>query len=169
MILRAVITLGRVMGAAAVRPMMATEYDEWVVDEIASYAADLAQTSGSTLEEAHLRAEQQTRELLPDGVDTVGHHLFRVLDGIGAPVGVLWVGPHPQRRGAGWVYEIEIDESRRGEGLGRAAMLAAERITIDAGWSALGLNVFGHNPRARALYDSLGYEVAATTMTKPLD
>lgn len=149
--------------------MTAEEYDDWVVGELETYAADLAQAMASTLEEAHLRAEQQMREALPNGVDTVDHHLLRVLDDTGAPVGVLWVGPHPHRRGAGWVYEIEIDEGRRGEGLGRAAMLAAEGITRDAGWSALGLNVFGHNPRARALYDSLGYEVAATTMTKPLD
>lgn len=149
--------------------MTAAEYDDWVVGELETYSADLAQASGSTLEQAHLRAEQQMQAALPKGVDTVDHHLLRVLDVSGTPVGVLWVGPHPQRRGAGWVYEVEIDESRRGEGLGRAAMLAAERITLDAGWSALGPNVFGHNPRARALYDSLGYGVAATTMTKPLD
>lgn len=147
--------------------MTAEEYDDWVVGELETYAADLAQAMASTLEEAHLRAEQQMQEALPNGVDTVDHHLLRVLDDTEAPVGVLWVGPDPQRRGAGWVYEIEIDEGRRGEGLGRAAMLAAEGIPRDAGWSALGLNVSG--PRARALYDSLGYEVAATTMTKPLD
>lgn len=154
--------------AAAVRPMTPEEYDAWIVDEIAEYAADLAEASGSTLGEAHLRAEQQTRELLPDGPATAGAYLLRVLDATGDPVGVLWLGPHPQRRDAGWVYEIRIDERRRGEGLGRAAMLAAERIGLEAGWTALGLNVFGHNPRARALYDSLGYEVAATTMAKPL-
>jgi ribosomal protein S18 acetylase RimI-like enzyme len=155
--------------AAAVRPMTPDEYDAWIVGEIAAYAADLARASGSTLEEAHLRAEQQTRELLPDGPATPGAFLLRVLDEGGAPVGVLWLGPHPQRRGAGWVYDIEIDEARRGQGLGRAAMLAAERIGREAGWTALGLNVFGHNPGARALYDSLGYEVAATLMSKPLD
>jgi ribosomal protein S18 acetylase RimI-like enzyme len=155
--------------AAAVRPMTPEEYDAWIVGEIAAYAADLAQASGSTLEEAHLRAEQQTRELLPDGPATAGAYLLRVLDAAGEPVGVLWLGPHPQRRGAGWVYEVQIDEARRGEGLGRAAMVAAERIGREAGWTALGLNVFGHNPRARALYDSLGYQVAATAMAKPLD
>jgi ribosomal protein S18 acetylase RimI-like enzyme len=155
--------------AAAVRPMTPEEYDAWIVDEISAYAGDLAQASGSTLEEAHLRAEQQTRDLLPDGPATAGAHLLRVLDDAGEPVGVLWLGPHPQRRGAGWVYEVQIDEARRGEGLGRAAMVAAERIGREAGWTALGLNVFGHNPRARALYDALGYEVAATTMAKPLD
>ena len=155
--------------AAAVRPMTPDEYDAWIVDEIAAYAGDLARASGATLEEAHLRAEQQTKDLLPDGPASDGVHLLRVLDAAGEPVGVLWLGRHPQRRSAGWVYEVRIDEARRGEGLGRAAMLAAEQVAREAGWSALGLNVFGHNPRARGLYDSLGYEVAATTMAKPLD
>jgi GNAT superfamily N-acetyltransferase len=158
-----------VQQAAAVRPMTVQEYDDWLVGQLEAYAADLAESSGSTLEEAQLRAEQQLRDLLPLGVATPGHHLLRVLDESGSPVGVLWVGPHPQRRGAGWVYDVEIEEARRGEGLGRGAMLAAEQVTRDAGWSALGLNVFGHNPRARALYDALGYRVAATSMTKPLD
>jgi GNAT superfamily N-acetyltransferase len=148
--------------------MTTQEYDDWIVRQLEADAADLAEASGSTLEEAQLRADQQLRELLPDGAETADHSVLRVLDGAGSPVGVLWIGPHPQRRGAGWVYEVEIDANRRGEGLGRAAMLAAERITRDAGWDALGLNVFGHNPRARSLYDSLGYAVAATTMTKPL-
>lgn len=93
--------------------MSAVEYDEWVVDEIASCAADIARASEATLEEAHLWAEQQTRTLPPDWVATVGHRLLRVLDGAGTPVEVLWAGPHPHRRG--------------------------------------------------------GFEVAATTMTKPLD
>lgn len=156
-------------GAAAVRPMTRDEYDGWILGQLEAYAADLAQASGSTLEEAHLRAEQQLRDLLPQALDTAGVFLLRVLDPAGAAVGVLWLGSHPQRRGAGWVYEIEIEAARRGEGLGRAAMLAAEAVARDAGWAALGLNVFGHNPGARALYESLGYEVATTVMTKPLD
>lgn len=156
-------------GAAAVRPMTEQEYAGWVDGQVEAYAVELAAASGATLEETRRRAERQLGELLPDGVATAGTFLMRVLDPAGTPVGVLWLGPHPQRRGAGWVYGVEIDEDRRGEGLGRAAMLAAERLTREAGWSALGLNVFGHNPRARSLYDSLGYEVASTSMIKPLD
>jgi len=95
-------------------------------------------------------------------------HLLRVLDDRGEPVGVLWVGPHPRKAGAGWVWDVEIDEAHRGRGHGRAAMLAAEEIARSEGWAELGLNVFGPNRRAKALYDSLGYEVVSTSMTKPL-
>lgn len=148
--------------------MTLDEYEDWIVVETQQYAADLARATGETVEEARRRAEQQLRRFLPHGPVTEGVFLMRVLDGVGEPVGTLWLGPHPERAGAGWVYDVEIDEHRRGEGLGRVAMLAAERIGRDAGWSILGLNVFGHNARARSLYDSLGYTVAATTMTKPL-
>lgn len=144
------------------------EYDSWTEHEIEQYALELAESSGSSLEEARRTSREQTLGFLPDGLRTPGAFVLRVLDDEGAPVGVLWVGPHPRRSDAGWVYDIEIEEARRGEGLGRRAMLAAERIALDAGWSAIGLNVFGSNPRARALYDSLGYEVASTAMTKSL-
>jgi GNAT superfamily N-acetyltransferase len=153
---------------ATVRPMTVDEYDAWIVVETETYAADLARATGERLEEARARAEQQLRRFLPQGCLTEGVFLMRVLDGVGEPVGTLWVGPHPDRADAGWVYDVEIDEHRRGEGLGRVAMRAAERLSREAGWTALGLNVFGHNARARALYDSLGYAVASTTMTKSL-
>jgi GNAT superfamily N-acetyltransferase len=154
--------------AAAVRRMTAEEFGPWVAHETAMYAAELAEASGASLAETAARAESQLREFLPDGVGTAGVHLLRVLDDEGAPVGVLWLGPHPQRADAGWVFDVEIDEDRRGEGFGRGAMLAAERVARDAGWVALGLNVFGPNARARGLYDSLGYGVVSTTMAKPL-
>jgi GNAT superfamily N-acetyltransferase len=96
-------------------------------------------------------------------------HLLRILDADGRPVGVLWVAPHPRRPAAGWVYDIEVDEDRRGQGFGRAAMLAAEDVARSEGWTAIGLNVFGRNARARALYESLGYTVDSLQMTKVLD
>jgi ribosomal protein S18 acetylase RimI-like enzyme len=154
--------------AAQVRPMTQDEFEAWEVAEVAAYAADLARSTGADPQEALRLAADQHDDLLPDGLATDGMHLLRVLDADGEPVGVLWVGPHPRRSDAGWVYDVHIDEPRRGEGLGRAAMLAAEGVAVDAGWTALGLNVFGHNPRARGLYDSLGYEVASTSMVKPL-
>ena len=45
-------------------------------------------------------------------------------------------------------------------------MLAAEHLVGEAGITEIGLNVFGFNERARRLYDSLGYRVVATQMTK---
>ena len=68
-----------------------------------------------------------------------------------------------------FVFDIEIVADARGRGLGRSAMLAAERFALDLGRKAVGLNVFGPNETARRQYDSLGYQVVSTSMTKHLD
>lgn len=148
--------------------MTVDEYEDWTVKEVESYAVDIAESSGIGLAEARQQSSEQTAGLLPDGLATPGVHLLRVLDPVGVPAGILWIGRHPRRPNAGWVYDIVIDEQRRGEGLGRAAMFAAEEIALREGWTALGLNVFGHNSRARALYESLGYEIDSMSMTKVL-
>lgn len=148
--------------------MTAEEYERWTAAELASYAQEMVDSGMLSPEAARERSAQQHAEFLPQEQDTPGMHLLRVLDEDGAPVGVLWVGPHPRKPAAGFVYDVQIDEAHRGRGHGRGAMLAAEAIGRREGWSEIGLNVFGPNARARNLYDSLGYAVVTTTMTKPL-
>lgn len=148
--------------------MTADEYARWREAKLRAYAAEMVEAGLLDAESAERRAEEQHREFLPDGLATPRTHLLRVLDETGVAVGVLWVGPHPRKDGAGWVYDVEIEQHRRGEGLGRAAMLAAEELAREEGWTEIGLNVFGPNHLARTLYDSLGYAVVTTTMSKPL-
>ncbi|MGT2427399.1 N-acetyltransferase family protein [Amnibacterium kyonggiense] len=154
--------------AALVRPMTDQEYAQWRDAELASYAQEMVDSGMLAPEAAQARSAEQHAEFLPRGQATAGMHLLRVLDGDRRPVGVLWVGPHPRKDGAGFVYDVAIDEDRRGEGLGRGAMLAAEQIGREEGWSEIGLNVFGPNTRARTLYESLGYLVVNMTLAKPL-
>lgn len=149
--------------------MTDAEYEQWEAAEIASYAQEMVASGLLSREAAEARSAEQHAEFLPRGRATAGMHLLRVLDADGAPVGVLWVGPHPRKAGAGFVYDVAIDEPHRGAGHGRAAMLAAEAVCRREGWSEIGLNVFGSNARARGLYDSLGYRVVTTSMSKPLD
>jgi ribosomal protein S18 acetylase RimI-like enzyme len=68
-----------------------------------------------------------------------------------------------------YVFDIAIEEAERGKGLGRATMLAAEEYVRRQGQAEIGLNVFGFNEPARALYESLGYHVVAVQMRKQLD
>ena len=148
--------------------MTDAEYEEWSAAQLGFYAQEMVDSGMLEPEAARRRAAEQDAEYLPRGRATPGMHLLRVLDADGVPVGALWLGPHPRKPGAGFVYDIGIDEDRRGEGFGRGAMLAAEEAGRRQGWSEIGLNVFGPNVRARALYDSLGYAVVNTSMAKPL-
>lgn len=153
---------------AAVRPMTVEEYEAYRQRSIDGYADQMREAGAADAGTAREESARQLAGMLPQGAETNGMRLLVVLDDEGASVGVLWLGPHPRRTGAGWVYDLEVEEARRGTGLGRRAMLAAEEIGRREGWTAIGLNVFGPNARARALYDSLGYDVVATNMLKPL-
>jgi ribosomal protein S18 acetylase RimI-like enzyme len=66
------------------------------------------------------------------------------------------------------VWDITIEPDCRGRGLGKACMVLAEREVSTRGAIRLGLTVFGHNPVARHLYDTLGYRAVSTRMSKPL-
>jgi GNAT superfamily N-acetyltransferase len=74
----------------------------------------------------------------------------------------------PDRSDALFVWAIDIREAFRGKGLGRATMIAAERLARDVGANAITLNVFGRNAVARALYKSLGYEFGSIQMFKTI-
>jgi ribosomal protein S18 acetylase RimI-like enzyme len=145
------------------------EFEEWLARAIESYAENVARATGRPIEAAHERAHVLAAQLLPDGRDTAGTWLMTIREDSDAAVGALWIGPHPERNDSAYIYDIEIHESRRGEGLGRAAMLAAEELMRDAGIREIGLSVFGFNETAQRLYTSLNYRVVAIQMTKHLE
>ena len=150
-------------------PMTAAQFEAWLEGSIRSFAEDLANATGQPLRDTSARARQQFAEWLPAGVATENTWLMTIVDATGAEVGALWLGPHPQRAEVAFGYDIEINPEHRGRGLGRAAMLAAEQLARQAGFTELALNVFGFNDPARRLYDSLGYRVVSTQMTKRLE
>jgi ribosomal protein S18 acetylase RimI-like enzyme len=150
------------------RRMTGDEFSAWREKSILGYAEDLAQATGVGVESARERARNQFSELLPDGSASERTWLLRVLDDSDVDVGVLWIGPHPEQGGTAFVYDIEIAEQYRGRGLGTAAMTAAEGLAAQAGFAQISLNVFGFNDTARRVYDSLGYRVVSTVMSKSL-
>ncbi len=64
----------------------------------------------------------------------------------------------------GWVYYVAVDPDRRGHGLGRAIMNAAEDWLRQAGIPKLQLLVRQDNARASAFYETIGYDEAAVTV-----
>jgi ribosomal protein S18 acetylase RimI-like enzyme len=150
------------------RRMTGDEFTAWREESILGYSADLAKATDVPLDAAIDRARNQFSELLPNGPASDRTWLLRILDETGADIGVLWIGPHPEQAGTAFIYDIEIAEAHRGRGLGRAAMTAAEGLTARAGFTQISLNVFGFNETARRLYDSLGYRVVSTVLSKSL-
>jgi GNAT superfamily N-acetyltransferase len=147
-------------GAVELRAMTGEEFDAFFEHLVENYAATLVE-AGAAPEVAAERSAEQTAELLPSGTDSPGMEFFRGWVGDTA-VGVLWLDVSHSMV---FVYDVEVLESQRRKGYGAALMNAAALWSRDHGHPALGLNVFAHNPTAKALYDKLGYEVTVDYRT----
>lgn len=73
----------------------------------------------------------------------------------GAITGSVMVGADGHR---GWIYYLAVAEDRRGTGLGRALMAAAETWLVGAGMPKVELMVRADNAEAHQFYDALAYE-----------
>ncbi len=124
--------------------------------------------AGARAESADQNIRGHQERLFVGGELVAGQYLYDIVEA-GRAVGTMWIAQGPESDPGTWfIYDIVIDEDQRGRGLGRGAMEAAERLAGDAGATRLSLNVFGPNTVARALYESLGYSVMATSMFKAI-
>lgn len=121
-------------------------------------------------ENARRIAEKSFATLLPDGIGSAGQYLFTIAEELSnAPVGILWIGArHGEGKAVAFVYDVYIVDAYQGRGYGKIAMLLAEEEAKKLGYSRIGLHVFGHNRRARALYEKLDYQVIDLIMEKDL-
>jgi GNAT superfamily N-acetyltransferase len=136
------------------RPMSAPEFEDFMAGNGEEYAGELV-AAGMTEEAAAEQSTRQMAELLPDGSATPGMHFFTAWVGE-VPVGSLWLAAQDEMA---FVYDIVVRADQRRRGYGAGIMDSAARWCRAHGHPVLGLNVFAHNPGARALYDALGYQV----------
>jgi ribosomal protein S18 acetylase RimI-like enzyme len=143
------------------------ELAAWLPSKQDEYIAERVK-AGESADVAHQMSDSQFAELFPDGRPADGQHVMNVIDDEEI-VGTLWLGRPLSGDAATWfIFDIEVAKDFRGRGYGRAAMEAAEVWTRERGGTRVALNVFGPNLVARSLYDSLGYEVLATSMFKDI-
>ena len=77
-------------------------------------------------------------------------------------VGTVMAGYDGHR---GWLYYLASDPQRRGEGIGRALVTAAEDALLELGCPKVQLMVHPDNDAVLGFYDSLGYERFDTSTT----
>jgi ribosomal protein S18 acetylase RimI-like enzyme len=143
------------------------ELASWMPTKKERYVAERV-TAGENPEVARVMSEAQYAELFPHGTPAQGQFVMNVLVDE-EPIGTLWLGrPFSGDADTWYIFDIEIAKEVRGRGYGRSTMEAAEAWTRERGGTRVALNVFGPNLTARSLYDSLGYEVLATSMFKDI-
>lgn len=122
-----------------------------------AFADDLVASGRYSRAQAVAESHRQIALELPDGLETADQSFF-VATVDDEEVGSLWLGARLRDdRPHGFVLDIEIAESHRRRGYGRALMLAAEREAAAFAAESLGLHVFGFNSAAIGLYEGLGY------------
>jgi ribosomal protein S18 acetylase RimI-like enzyme len=143
--------------------MEEVEFAAWLPLLRDDYAEDLVRDYGMSADKARARARAEI-----DGHRTTEHSVF-VIEVEREPVGHLWL---VERRDAYEptlvVYDIDVDESHRGRGYGRAAMVFAEEEARRRGLTRIALHVGARNDGARSLYRSLGFEENEVAMSKPI-
>jgi GNAT superfamily N-acetyltransferase len=151
----------------SIRAITLSEFQAWEKSSELNYAAEKVK-EGLSEEDALAESKASREKHLPKGLATPNHYLYSVeLDG--AVIGTLWWGLSKQgKTDVPWIFDIMLEPSSRGKGLGRRVMEWAADDVRSKGFSKLGLHVFGHNKVARGLYESLGFETTNIVMYKKL-
>jgi ribosomal protein S18 acetylase RimI-like enzyme len=151
--------------AVELRTMSDAQIDAYLERSRTDYVNDLV-ASGVPAATAAARADDQQRQAFPDGRPAHGHHVRAVVEDE-RTIGYVWYGPEPDASGdRWWLWDIWVNESDRGRGVGREVLALVEADVRRLSGTSLGLSVFGSNETARRLYERSGYEVISVRMRK---
>jgi ribosomal protein S18 acetylase RimI-like enzyme len=154
-------------------PMNPAEFASFAEEAVASYAHDNMISGRASQADAQRLARQSFGRLLPDGLNTPGHHLFTIradsAGSAGSVVGSLWFAVVDGVEGrTGYIYNIRIEPPNSGRGQAKEALDLVEAVALQLGLDAIALHVFGFNTNAQALYRSQGYGITGMNMRKAL-
>ena len=150
-------------------PMTPIDYEEFRADSIVGFAQDKIASGQWAASEADTLSAQEFHSLLPQGLNTPDNHLYRIVDGTGNKVGILWIAA--KERGGqriAYVYDVGVLPSHQRQGHAERAFAALELEVKRLGLQGLALHVFGHNTGAHALYVKLGFVATNINMFKPV-
>lgn len=152
-------------------PMSSIEFSAYLAWAIPEHAREKVASGQWEEAESTKLSENAYLSLLPQGLQTPGHHLLTIkLEHTDSMLGAIWL--HVQDRAKNriaYVYDTFIEEAYQGKGYATQAFKALEILAREMDLGGIALHVFGHNHRARTLYDKLGYRATNIQMYKSLD
>lgn len=144
------------------------DFDDFKEHSLISFAHEQVKSGAYEKENAIDRSRKYFDELLPDGLNTKEHKIFTVYKGEGK-VGTLWIRVFEKNNALrAFVYDIELFEEFRGQGIGTQTMESLNEYCKTIGVDTINLHVFGHNKRALSMYEKVGFETTNYYMEKKL-
>jgi ribosomal protein S18 acetylase RimI-like enzyme len=146
------------------------EFDAYIHKAIDHLANELSEAKDIPKPAALEIARGSFDDLFPEGrVDAPDQYFFDLVEAGGAKAGFIHFGIRREDgKPYAYIWDFEIYESFRGMGHAQAALAATEKKAAGLGLGLIKLNVFGHNVKARRLYQKCGYREMAITMGKNL-
>ena len=150
------------------REMSEEEFLNFLSVSADSYARDRMKTDFESYETALEKAIAQRNQLLPQGRKTPLHHFYHLTSEKNPILGSGWLKVDPTS-GEAYLYQITVEESFRGQGVGKSLLQMMEAEAKRLGGRVMWLNVMAHNPVAKSLYEGAGYGTATLHMNKLLN
>lgn len=152
------------------RPMVESEFAEYVRFSMELFASEKMRGEGLTRNAAWKIAQESMQNKFPHGLSSENQCVFVVCFGEGAaPIGFVWLEERDRDgKKSVYIYDIYIKPEFQGQGLGQKTMEAIEGIARERGAGRVQLHVFGHNERARNLYEKMDYRATNIMMAKDL-
>jgi RimJ/RimL family protein N-acetyltransferase len=148
--------------------MTGAEFNHWIQESIKEYAEEKTKAGNFQQETSLEQAEEEFKQLLPEGKETKNHYLFMLFQEESQEVvGNLWIHVKEEDKEI-FIYDIKILESKRGSGYGKEALASLDSFAKEMAISKISLHVFGHNKIAISLYQKTGYEITNVLMSKTL-
>lgn len=146
-------------------PIQQKDFEIFLERGIREYADDHIRNGNWSPEGALEKSRKEFEQLLPDGIKSQHQYLYSIIDEDSSKIGVLWVQIKDQKA---FIYDFIIDESFRGKGYGKQALVTLDEKLKSMDVQSVGLHVFGDNVTAQELYKKMGYQITGIHMKKVL-
>lgn len=139
--------------------MTEQDFEQFMEKSSDLYAQDLIKATGMTLAQARQRISKQRSVIIPNGLRTENVFFMKIHDSeTKERVGSIWWGVFPSHNTA-FIIDIYVDDNFRGKGLGSETISEVIKTAKEYAIGDLSLHVFRHNPRAKQLYERIGFKV----------
>ena len=148
--------------------MTEADYQTFLAQFIPVYAAEKVLAGNWTKAESLEHSQQEMEKLLPQGIQTPGQFVYKLVNEGAEAVGLLWYGSPDNRPGEAYIFQFEIYEPFRRRGYASQALSALGVQAKAQGFKRLALHVFGFNTAAREMYRKSGFAETNVNMARDI-